>query len=112
MSNNDDGGGGDGGGYDVCGANSGENYWYTGRTQCFRANVAFTLYGTLKGQINARINHKCNRKTFINSVSCTSGHGYILCTVLYCTLLHYPTLHCTVLYLVMLICNNDILASL
>ena len=40
-----------------------EKIWYMGRTQCFRANTAFSLYGTLKGS-NA---NGCSKQTFINS---------------------------------------------
>jgi hypothetical protein len=37
--------------------------WYMGRTQCFRANAAYSLYGVLKGE-SAR---GCNPLTYINS---------------------------------------------
>ncbi|KAL7560765.1 hypothetical protein ACA910_005334 [Epithemia clementina (nom. ined.)] len=40
-----------------------EGYWYLGYTQPYRANVAFSLYGILKG----RPDRGCNRATFINS---------------------------------------------
>eukprot|EP00523_Entomoneis_sp_CCMP467_P016834 CAMPEP_0168775736 /NCGR_PEP_ID=MMETSP0725-20121227/5667_1 /TAXON_ID=265536 /ORGANISM="Amphiprora sp., Strain CCMP467" /LENGTH=623 /DNA_ID=CAMNT_0008825377 /DNA_START=38 /DNA_END=1909 /DNA_ORIENTATION=- len=41
-----------------------ESYWYLGLTQTYRANVAFSLYGILKGSINTG---GCSQKTYINS---------------------------------------------
>eukprot|EP00523_Entomoneis_sp_CCMP467_P008395 CAMPEP_0168732362 /NCGR_PEP_ID=MMETSP0724-20121128/7733_1 /TAXON_ID=265536 /ORGANISM="Amphiprora sp., Strain CCMP467" /LENGTH=810 /DNA_ID=CAMNT_0008779381 /DNA_START=161 /DNA_END=2593 /DNA_ORIENTATION=+ len=40
-----------------------EQYWYMGSTQVFRANVAFSLYGVLKGSRDKG----CAEATFINS---------------------------------------------
>jgi hypothetical protein len=37
--------------------------WYMGRTQCFRANAAYSLYGVLKGESVKG----CNHLTYINS---------------------------------------------
>lgn len=37
--------------------------WYMGRTQCFRANAAYSLYGVLKGESTKG----CNHLTYINS---------------------------------------------
>jgi hypothetical protein len=43
--------------------------WYLGSQPSFRANVAFSLYGILKGEKNTG----CNKKTFINSFHTTQG---------------------------------------
>lgn len=50
------------------GGNEGDD-WYLGTVPSFRANVAFTLYGTLKGEKDTG----CNKKTFINSFHTTQG---------------------------------------
>jgi hypothetical protein len=51
----------------ACG--NGGDYWYMGLTECFRSNVAYSLYGVLKDQEDTG----CNKKTFINSFFTTSG---------------------------------------
>ena len=51
-----------------CGENN-ENYWYMGLSECFRANVAYSLYGVLQGEEDKG----CNKNTFINSFFTTSG---------------------------------------
>lgn len=51
----------------ACG--NGGDYWYMGLTECFRSNVAYSLYGVLKDQEDSG----CNKKTFINSFFTTSG---------------------------------------
>eukprot|EP00594_Rhizosolenia_setigera_P011665 CAMPEP_0178961550 /NCGR_PEP_ID=MMETSP0789-20121207/13778_1 /TAXON_ID=3005 /ORGANISM="Rhizosolenia setigera, Strain CCMP 1694" /LENGTH=523 /DNA_ID=CAMNT_0020645415 /DNA_START=125 /DNA_END=1696 /DNA_ORIENTATION=- len=53
---------GDGGGDE-------SDYWYLGAPQKFRANAAFSLYGSLKGQGNKG----CKRSTFINSFFTKGG---------------------------------------
>lgn len=52
-----------------CGAETDDQYWYMGNTECFRANAAFSLYGVLNGKDDIG----CARKTFINSFFTTSG---------------------------------------
>lgn len=52
----------------ACGANNGD-YWYMGLSECFRANVAYSLYGVLEGEEDKG----CNKNTFINSFFTTSG---------------------------------------
>ena len=52
----------------ACGANNGD-YWYMGLSECFRANVAYSLYGVLQGEEDKG----CNKNTFINSFFTTSG---------------------------------------
>lgn len=54
-----------------CGGDGNGNVWYMGRTPCYRANVAYSLYGVLKGE-NATDN-PCKRGTFINSFFSTDG---------------------------------------
>jgi hypothetical protein len=68
--------GGGGGGGDVresngCGGDGGQYFWYMGRTQCFRANVAFSLYGILKDQSHS--GKACQKGTYINSFFTTYG---------------------------------------
>uniref|UniRef100_A0A6T7IZY0 Uncharacterized protein n=1 Tax=Attheya septentrionalis TaxID=420275 RepID=A0A6T7IZY0_9STRA len=48
----------------------GDEEWYMGRTQPYRANVAYDLYGVLKGQL--RLN-KCSRSTYINTFVTNMG---------------------------------------
>ena len=52
----------------ACGANNGD-YWYMGLTECFSANVAYSLYGVLQGEEDKG----CNKNTFINSFFTTTG---------------------------------------
>jgi hypothetical protein len=52
----------------ACGANGGD-YWYMGLSECFRANVAYSLYGVLKDEEDKG----CNKNTFINSFFTTTG---------------------------------------
>jgi hypothetical protein len=52
-----------------CGGFGGEYFWYMGRTQCFKANVAYALYGHLKGSSNTG----CTKLTYINSFFTTFG---------------------------------------
>jgi len=57
-----------------CGGWGGEYYWYMGRTQCFKANVAYTLYGVLKGDDpKMRGGSFCHKDTYINSFFTTFG---------------------------------------
>lgn len=64
-------GGGGGGESNGCGGDGGEYFWYMGRTQCFRANVAFSLYGILEGQSHS--GKACQKSTYINSFFTTYG---------------------------------------
>jgi hypothetical protein len=48
------------------------NLWYLGLTECYRANVAYTLYGVLKGAEDKG----CSKATFLNSFFTTSGIEY------------------------------------
>ena len=53
-----------------CGfAEASEEYWYMQGSDCIRANVAFSLYGTLQGEED----QGCSKKTFINSFYTTGG---------------------------------------
>ena len=54
-----------------CGGWGGEWFWYMGRTQCFRANAAYSLYGVLKGETVP--SNPCSKGTFINSFFTTFG---------------------------------------
>ena len=65
------GNGADGGYDNGCGGDGNENYWYMGRTPCFRANVAYSLYGVPKGESTP--NNPCQRKQYINSFFTTNG---------------------------------------
>jgi hypothetical protein len=47
---------------DGCGFDGGDAYWYMGRTQCYRANAAYSLYGAKKGESGG-----CSAGHFINS---------------------------------------------
>jgi hypothetical protein len=51
-----------------CGVGSDDTYWYMGRTPCYRANAAYSLYGVLKGSLQTQYNQGCRKGTFINSV--------------------------------------------
>ncbi|KAI2496340.1 hypothetical protein MHU86_18167 [Fragilaria crotonensis] len=54
-----------------CGGDGGEYFWYLGQTQCFRANVAYSLYGVLKGASHS--GNFCQKSTYINSFFTTYG---------------------------------------
>ena len=56
----------------------GDEDWYQGRTLPFRANVAYSLYGVLKGQF--RIN-KCSKATYINTFVTFMGADALLNTI-------------------------------
>ena len=57
-----------------CGGFGGEYFWYMGRTQCFKANVAYSLYGVLKSDSSASSDSSvCNKHTYINSFFTTFG---------------------------------------
>jgi hypothetical protein len=55
-----------------CGGYGGENYWYMGRTQCFKSNVAYSLYGVLKGE-KTHGDSPCHKDSYINSFFTTFG---------------------------------------
>jgi len=59
--------GGEGSG---CGGDGGDEFWYLGRTQCFRANVAYSLYGIKTGKSAA---NPCGSGNYINSFFTTGG---------------------------------------
>lgn len=66
----DDGNAGCGGG----GGEGGNNdYWYMGNTGCYRANVAYSLYGIKVGQEIPE--NPCRRQHYINSLFTTDGVG-------------------------------------
>ena len=57
-----------------CGADGGDDYWYMGRTPCFRAQAAFSLYGIPKGHLDISLSgSKCHKATYINSFFTTMG---------------------------------------
>ena len=60
---------GDGGGEDENGQ------WYVGQTQCYRANVAYSLYGirTDERKNKKRPNNPCQRRYYINSFFTNTG---------------------------------------
>ena len=67
QDDNDDSGNG-------CGGFGGEYYWYMGRTQCFKANVAYSLYGVLKNENPTQKDGSyCHKETYINSFFTTFG---------------------------------------
>jgi len=51
-----------------------QQYWYLGLTQTYRANVAFSLYGILKGSRDK----ECGSGTFINSFFTNYGAQHFL----------------------------------
>eukprot|EP00934_Nitzschia_sp_Nitz4_P003096 Nitzschia sp. Nitz4//scaffold83_size84149//55246//56730//NITZ4_005179-RA/size84149-snap-gene-0.137-mRNA-1//-1//CDS//3329558962//3086//frame0 len=59
---------GDNGG---CGGNGGGN-WYEGSTQCFRANVAYSLYGVKNGQ-SVEEGNECTSANYIDSFFTKGG---------------------------------------
>ena len=65
----------DGGAFLGCGAgDGGDEYWYMGRTPCFRAQAAFSLYGIPKDHMDISLSgSKCHKATFINSFFTTLG---------------------------------------
>ena len=57
-----------------CGAGrGGDEYWYMGSTECFRAQAAFSLYGIPKGQSGRKSGSQCHKATYINSFFTTLG---------------------------------------
>lgn len=54
-----------------CGGDGNGDYWYMGRTPCYRANVAYSLYGVPVGQETPQ--NPCQRKRYINSFFTTQG---------------------------------------
>lgn len=48
---------------DSCGEDGGENNWYYGHTECYRANAAYSLYGVPSGSSE----DGCTRETFLYS---------------------------------------------
>jgi len=63
----------DGNNNNPCGGWGGEYFWYMGRTQCFKANVAYSLYGILKKGSKGSSDDPCSEKTYINSFFTTFG---------------------------------------
>ena len=57
----------------ACGGWGGEHFWYMGRTQCFKANVAYSLYGILKTSSKSLEGSPCQESTYINSFFSTFG---------------------------------------
>jgi hypothetical protein len=56
-----------------CGGWGGEHFWYMGRTQCFKANVAYSLYGILKNDSRSLQGSPCQESKYINSFFTTYG---------------------------------------
>jgi hypothetical protein len=54
-----------------CGADGGDEHWYMGRTQCFRANTAYSLYGVKSG--STAPSDPCSKKHYMNSFFTTLG---------------------------------------
>lgn len=46
-----------------------DSYWYLGKTECYRANAAYSLYGILHGEEDKG----CTKRTFINSFFTNEG---------------------------------------
>jgi hypothetical protein len=64
--------------YDDDGENhDGDEQWYMTRTQPFRANTAFSLYGTLRSGFSGW-GGNCNKKTYINSFFTLMGADTIV----------------------------------
>ena len=55
-----------------CSGDGGDDYWYLGRTQCFRANVAYSLYG-IKPDQEVPSNPCASSANYINSLFTTGG---------------------------------------
>ena len=69
-------GGDDDGGRSFLGCaagDGGDEYWYMGRTPCFRAQATFSLYGIPKDNSGSSIGSKCHKGTYINSFFTTMG---------------------------------------
>ena len=58
-----------------CGSDGGDEHWYMGKTPCFRANVAYSLYGVKSG---IAYGGNCGAHTFINSFFSTQGVAQFL----------------------------------
>jgi hypothetical protein len=56
-----------------CGGDDNADMWYTGKTPCYRANVAFSLFGRPKGENITK--SPCSKGTYINSFFSTYGVG-------------------------------------
>ena len=57
-----------------CGAaRGGDDYWYMGRTPCFRPQAAFSLYGIPTDHSGSSSGSKCHKATYINSFFTTMG---------------------------------------
>ncbi len=54
-----------------CGGDGNGNLWYMGKTPCYRANVAYSLYGIPKGENTTA--KSCTKGTYINSFFSTYG---------------------------------------
>jgi len=55
-----------------CGGDGGDEHWYMGRTQCYRPNVAYTLYGVKHGAVVPK-EGVCSKKHYINSFFTSYG---------------------------------------
>lgn len=56
-----------------CGGSGGEHFWYMGRTQCFKGNVAYSLYGIIKNDSRSLQGSPCQKARYINSFFTTYG---------------------------------------
>ncbi len=48
-----------------CGGDGGDEHWYMGRTQCYRANAAYSLYGVKSG--STAPSDPCSETQYMNS---------------------------------------------
>ena len=55
------------------GCESGGEYWYSGSTPCYRANVEYSLYGIPKGKEAPSNGGACKKAYYINTFFSTSG---------------------------------------
>ncbi|KAL3923978.1 MAG: hypothetical protein SGILL_001328 [Bacillariaceae sp.] len=67
--NDDNGCGGQGDG----GGEEGDGSWYMGRTQCYRANAAYSLYGVRVDDKKKRRENACQRRYYINTFFTKNG---------------------------------------
>lgn len=62
----------------ACGVEgNGDENWYTGMTQCFRSNVAYSLYGVKSGQ-QVHNRNPCSKHHYMNSFFTTDGFDSFL----------------------------------
>ena len=72
------------------GCESGGEYWYSGSTPCYRANVEYSLYGIPKGK-EAPSNGACKKAYYINTFFSTNGVGSFASSM---GMSNYPSSEC------------------